>query len=254
MFKATSLILAVICLWVGSASARHNDGFRIEDAVSVSDAVEQIRSTLEGQGFEIVATINHAAAAASVDLELRPTTVILATHPFFEIALIRRSQTAAIDLPLKFLLSEKENGEIELEINDEGFLVDRHGIRQRDRLLKLLDGFLNQFGRQDNGIVTVESNQSVEDTVDAFFELLMERGFRIPIPGGIDFKERARKFGVKLRPTKLIVFGNPMVGTPLMQNDQSIGLDLPQKVLVYKNRRGKVFYRVQRSEIFSRKT
>ena len=236
--------IAAVTLWliiVGAVSAAHSDGFRIKDAISVPEAVDQIRSTLEGQGFEIIATIQHDAAAASVDLDLRPTTVILASHPFFDFALIRRRQKVAIDLPLKLLVLEDGNGQVQLEINDEGFLVDRHGIRQRDKLLRHLNATLNQFGRQDNGIIKIESNQSVDDTVDKFLALLMERGFRIPIPGGIDFKERARKFRIKLRPTKLIVFGNPMVGTPLMQNDQSIGIDLPQKVLVFKDWRGKVF-------------
>ena len=70
---------------------------------------------------------------------------------------------------------------------------------------------------------------------------LTNRGFRIPIPGGIDFRERAEASGIELRPTHLLVFGNPMVGTPLMQNDPSIGLDLPQKFLVYEGEDGDVF-------------
>ena len=241
MTKYFFLVVALLWLTIEPGRAFPRDGFRIKDAGSVAEAVEQIRSTLEDQGFEIIATIDHSAAATSVDLELRPTTVILATHPFFELSLIRRSQTTAIDLPFKFLVFEDESGEIQLEINDDGFLVDRHQIRQRDRHLRLLDLFLNQFGRQDNGVLEIESNQSVEDTVKTLLSVLKDSGFRIPIPEGIDFKARARRFGIRLRPTHLIVFGNPMVGSPLMQNDQSIGIDLPQKFLVFENREGRVF-------------
>ena len=241
MFKFTIITTVAVLLTLGTAKANSGDRFRVDDLISVEEAVEKVSSTLERQGFEIIATINHAAAAASVDLELRPTTVIFASHPFFDFKLIRRRQMAAIDLPLKFLFFEDDEGQIHLEFNDEGFLVDRHRIHQRDRLLRLLDSFLNQFGRLDNGLIRVESSQSVDDTVDTLLELLEARGFRIPIPGGIDFNERLGPFGSKIRPTKLIVFGNPLAGTPLMQNDQSIGLDLPQKFLVFKKRNGKVF-------------
>ena len=238
--KYFTFLTAVFCLSLVSAVANNGDKFRIADAGSVADAVDQIRLTLERQGFEIVATIDHSAAAASVDLDLRPTTVIFASHPLLEKALIRRSQTAALDLPVKFLVFEGEDGQIHLKFNDEGFLIDRHGIRQRDRLLRLLDSVLNQFGPLGNGIVTIRSDKSVDETVEALFAVLEERGFRIPIPGGIDFTEWGRIRGKKVRPTKLIVFGNPVVGTPLMQNDQSIGLDLPQKFLVFEDHEGQV--------------
>ena len=252
MLRTTIFLTTALLLTSGAARGERDqhhhksrgdqaDKFQIDDVNTVDEAVEQIRSILEGQGFDIVATINHAAAAASVNRELRPTTVLFASHPFFDRTLIRRSQIAALDLPPKFLVFEDEQGEIQLRFNDEGSLVDRHQIPQRDRLLGFLDSLLNQFGRLDQGVIMVESNHSVEDTVDTLFALLDQRGFRIPIPGGIDFSERAGQFGGKFGPTKLLVFGNPDVGTPLMQNEQSIGLDLPQKFLVFEDPDGDVF-------------
>ena len=253
MPKTVILFVTVFMLTFSSASAGHKDKFSIDEATTVDEAVDRISSILEGQGFEIIARINHAAAAASVDLELRPTTVIFASHPLLDLRLLRRRQIAALDLPFKFLFFEDGNGKVHLEFNDEGFLVDRHRIPQRDRFLHLLDAVLNQFGRLDNGVVKVASKQSVDDTVDTLLELLEERGFRIPIPGGIDFNERSGKRGFKLRPTKLIIFGNPLVGTPLMQNDQSIGLDLPQKFLVFEKRDGRVFIAFNAPAFLARK-
>jgi len=240
MFKLI-LIILTIAFTLNVAKADQNSKVSLDDVGTVEEAVDRIRATLDDQRIKIVAEINHTGAAASVGLKLRPTTVLFASTPFFDSLLVRRRQTTALDLPSKFLVFEDENGDINLEFNNVGFLADRHDIKQRDFLLRLFDGVLNQFGRMDNGILKVPSNQSVEETIAKLLVELTERGFRIPIAGGIDFSAQARAKGIKLRPTHLLVFGNPNVGTPLMQNDQSIGLDLPQKFLVYENETGDVF-------------
>lgn len=248
-------LAAVVVFWLAlvSANAVHGEGFHIEDANSVPEAVDGIRSTLERQGFDIVATIDHATGAASVGLELRPTTVIFAAQPLLESLLILAGQTVALDLPTKFLVYEDEDGEIQLNFNDEGFLVDRHRIPPQDILLRAFDVLSNQFGRLDNGIVTIESNQSVEETVNTLLGILQERDFRIPIADGIDFSARAQALGIELPPSKLVVFGNPNVGTPLMQNDQAIGLDLPQKFLIFESGEGRVFIAFNDPSFLARK-
>lgn len=73
--------------------------FTLADATSVADAIAQIRSTLEAQGATIVATIDHAAAATGVGLELRPTTVLLFSQPRLDTQLLLKSDTIGIDLP-----------------------------------------------------------------------------------------------------------------------------------------------------------
>ena len=57
----------------------------------------------------------------------------------------------------------------------------------------------------------------------------------------LDHSANAEKAGMQLRPTKIIMFGNPKLGTPLMQENQAIGVDLPQKMLVYENEKGDVY-------------
>jgi uncharacterized protein (DUF302 family) len=235
------LIVLTTALTFNVANADQNSEVSLDDVSTVAETVDRIRSTLEDQRIEIVAEINHAGAAASVGLELRPTTVLFASNSFFDSLMIRRRQTTALDLPSKFLVFEDENGEIKVEFNNVGFLADRHNVKQRDILLRLFDRTLNQFGRLNNGILEVQSNQSVAATVEKLLAELTKRGFRIPIAGGIDFSAQTKARGIKLRPTHLLVFGNPNVGTPLMQNDQSIGLDLPQKYLVYEDKAGDVF-------------
>jgi uncharacterized protein (DUF302 family) len=206
---------------------------------TVAEGVDFIRTTLENQGFEIIATIDHQAAARSVDLELRPTQVILFSRSRLDKTLIRRSQVSALDLPHKFLVYEDENGDVQLRLNPPGFLIDRHDVPIRDRLTTKLGHVLSQFGRLDNGVRLVPSSQSVEQTVENLLEILKDRGFRIPAV--VNFSEPTYRYWKNLRDTQLILFGNPNVGTPLMKNNQSIGLDLPQKFLVFENRKHEVF-------------
>ena len=89
------------------------------------------------------------------------------------------------------------------------------------------------------GLVKVESNHSVEDTVQRLEALLNEKG--LTIFAKIDHAAGASSVGQELRPTQLVIFGNPKVGTPLMQCSQSTAIDLPQKALIWMDETGKVW-------------
>jgi uncharacterized protein (DUF302 family) len=242
-----NLFFALICLVtingfaLPSVLADSNTSISVQDADSVDDAVAHIIEILESQGFDIVLVVNHAAAAASVGLELRPTQVIFARQSrTFERLTLKRSGTIGIDLPLKFLIFEDAAGEIQVTSNPVGYLVDRHGAAVKDPLLRLLQSSVNQFGIPPDGLVTIFSKQSFEDTVESLKSAVPSPPFRIPLE--LDFNadgSRNRKLQGIRRPF-LLVFGNPAVGTPLMQADQRIGLDLPQKYLVWEDRDGGV--------------
>ena len=239
-------ILLILLLNVGMAHPVYSHGGSggppIDPDMSVPEAVERIRSVLEREGFEIRGVIDHQANAAGVPLELRPTTLILFSKTRTESSLIRRSQTAAIDLPLKLLVWEDEQGDTQVDFNGIGYLVDRHEIPTKDSLLSFVDRVTRQFGGEEDGLVHVTSSQSTPDTVEKLKEVLTNAGFFIPFD--IDYQEEAdgrrRGRGRRLRPTRLLIFGNPSVGTQLMQNQQAIGIDLPQKFLVWEDRSGDV--------------
>src|SRR5262245_29135155 len=223
----------VLTMWIGmfpghspaSAEAPGLDAsFHLEDATSVADAVAQIRTTLEAQGATIVATIDHAAAAMSVGLELRPTTVLLFSNPTLDTQLLQRSQTTGIDLPQKFLVWQDAAGAIRLNFNTPLYLSQRHDITWHDPLLERMREVLEQF-TDDTGLITVESAQSVDATVAVLQAALQQRGFAVrPV---IDHSAIAASVHRRVRPTKLLIFGNPTAGTRLMQNRQTIGIDLP---------------------------
>lgn len=89
------------------------------------------------------------------------------------------------------------------------------------------------------GMVTVKSNHSVETTVDNLESVLKDQG--MTVMGRINHTEGADKAGMALRPTEVVIFGNPKVGTPLMQCAQSVAIDLPQKALVWEDSEGHVW-------------
>ena len=89
------------------------------------------------------------------------------------------------------------------------------------------------------GIVNIPSKHSVDETVDRLKNIL--RSKEITLFALIDHSGEAAKVGMKMPPTKLLIFGNPKGGTPLMLAAPSIALDLPLKILVSEDAQGKVW-------------
>ena len=110
------------------------------------------------------------------------------------------------------------------------------------------------LGYADNGLINIKSSHDVKTTADRLENTLREKGMTVFIR--IDHAEGAQKVEMNLRPTELLIFGNPKVGTPLMQCSQSVAIDLPQKALIWEDETGQVWlsyndpqYLVKRHEI-----
>jgi uncharacterized protein (DUF302 family) len=89
-----------------------------------------------------------------------------------------------------------------------------------------------------NGIVSIPSHHSVDETVEKLKGMLQSKG--IQLFALVDHSGEAAKVGLKMPPTKLLIFGNPKGGTPLMLASPSIAIDLPLKILVAEDAQGKV--------------
>ena len=87
--------------------------------------------------------------------------------------------------------------------------------------------------KAQNEITKIESNSNVEETVKKIITILESKGLKIF--SVIDHKKGAESIYMELLPTTLIIFGNPAAGTKLMNCDQSVGIDLPMKYLVYED-------------------
>ena len=87
------------------------------------------------------------------------------------------------------------------------------------------------------GLTTVPSNFAPKETIDRLETEISERGMKVF--ARIDHAAGAAEIGLTLRPTELIIFGNARGGTPLMQPNQTVGIDLPLKALVWQDAAGK---------------
>ncbi len=92
---------------------------------------------------------------------------------------------------------------------------------------------------QGNGIIGKPSNHSVEETVEKLKNILQAKG--VTLFALVDHSGEAAKVGMKMPPTKLLIFGSPKAGTPLMLAAPSIAIDLPLKILVSEDAQGKVW-------------
>jgi uncharacterized protein (DUF302 family) len=91
----------------------------------------------------------------------------------------------------------------------------------------------------EDDVIKKKSNHDVGTTLDRLEERVREKG--ITVMGRVDHAKNAETAGMELRPTQLLIFGNPKLGTALMQENQQIGLDLPMKVLAWEDAEGQVW-------------
>jgi uncharacterized protein (DUF302 family) len=91
----------------------------------------------------------------------------------------------------------------------------------------------------EEGIVKISSHHSVDETVDKLKAILRSKG--VTLFALVDHSGEAEKVGMKMPPTKLLIFGNPKGGTPLMLAAPSAALDLPLKILIAEDAKGKVW-------------
>jgi uncharacterized protein (DUF302 family) len=93
--------------------------------------------------------------------------------------------------------------------------------------------------KETDGIITLPSDHSVDETIAKLLSILTAKG--IALFALIDHSGEAAKVGLKMRPTKLAIFGNPKAGTLLMLAAPSVAIDLPLKILVAEDDAGKVW-------------
>jgi uncharacterized protein (DUF302 family) len=93
--------------------------------------------------------------------------------------------------------------------------------------------------QKEEGIVKIPSHHSVDETVDKLKTILKSKG--VTLFALVDHSGEAEKVGLRMPPTKLLIFGNPMGGTPLMLAAPSAAIDLPLKILIAEDSQGEVW-------------
>ena len=205
--------------------------------------------------LRVILRIDHSGNAAANGLDLRPTKLLVFGNPNLGTPLMQRNQFAGLDLPQKVLFYETEDGKVLARYNSTGYLASRHALDGAPQLA-IISGALqalvsgatggNVRGAQPDNVAFrqgIEKRRSAYSFDETYARLsqAIEDNPNLRIVTEIDHAANAAGVGLELNPTKLIVFGNPLVGTPFMQAEQSIGIDLPQKMLVIEDEEGRVY-------------
>ncbi len=112
---------------------------------SVEATADKLEAILGGKGMNVFARIDHAKAAQSVGEQLRPTVLIIFGNPTVGTKLMQCAQSSAIDLPMKALIAENEQGDVTLSYNSADYMQSRHQISGCDPVIEKVTGALAAF-------------------------------------------------------------------------------------------------------------
>lgn len=221
--------------------------------VSIDETYVALRSTLESNpNISIVAEVDHQANADSIGLTVNPTKVIFFGNPNLGTPLMQKNQLAGLDLPQKIVVYQNEEDEVYAGFNNTTYLSTRHGLDGVETL-PMVQGALTNLvtGASQNSIVAAENSiaeleegvitKTVNGNCDEAYSRLraaIENNPALKIILELDHQANAASVDLELNPTRIIIFGNPNLGTPLMQNSRTTALDLPQKMLVWTDDNG----------------
>ena len=126
-------------------SSNENGLIIMKSAYSVSETIDRLEASLEKKGMTIFKRIDHTDGAKKVDLELRPTELLIFGNPKVGTPLMLCSQTAAIDLPQKALAYEDESGKVWLAYNDPVYIAKRHNTQGCEQAIQKVSNALAKF-------------------------------------------------------------------------------------------------------------
>lgn len=118
----------------------------IESDASVADSVARVKEVIEEkEALGLMAEIDHAANAETVDRDLPPTTVLVFGNPDLGTPLMQAGRSLAIDLPQKLLVMEEDDGTVTVTYNDPAYLANRHDIEGEDDRLETVSDALSSL-------------------------------------------------------------------------------------------------------------
>lgn len=144
--KRLFIILFTLFLATIGVQASEVEGLIVKKSqFSVSETITRLENALTKKGITVALRWNHAAKAEAVGIPLRPTELLIFGNPKLGSNLFTSQQTAGIDLPMKALAWEDENGDVWLGYNDPQFFANRHGIADRAEVVNKMSGALNKM-------------------------------------------------------------------------------------------------------------
>ena len=148
MKQKLSVLLAAIVLTVvlTPTALAANDGLISKKSPhSVSKTLDRLEDILKKKGITIAVRWSHDAGAKKAGLSLRPTEILIFGNPKMGTHFMTSNQTAGIDLPMKALAWQDEKGQVWLTYNDPAYIAKRHGITDRNEIVKKMTGALKNM-------------------------------------------------------------------------------------------------------------
>lgn len=141
------IIYLIIALSLFASSVAYADHGLVnkQSAFSVKETIDRLETALKKKGINVVLRWSHDEKAKQVGIPLRPTELLIFGNPKLGSHMFTSQQTAGIDLPLKALAWEDEKGKVWLSYNNPAYIASRHGIKDREEIVKKMSGALNKF-------------------------------------------------------------------------------------------------------------
>lgn len=142
--KITYLIIA-LSLFVSSVAFADHGLINKQSAFSVKETIDRLEAALQKKGINVVLRWSHDEKAKEAGIPLRPTELLIFGNPKLGSHMFTSQQTAGIDLPLKVLAWEDAKGKVWLSYNNPAYIASRHGIKDREEIVKKMSGALNKL-------------------------------------------------------------------------------------------------------------
>lgn len=226
------------------------------DVKDLDNAYAQLKSIFENnRSIGIVAEIDHSENAKKANIKLSPTKAIFFGNPHLGTPLMQVNPLTGLDLPQKIIFLQSNDGENQMMYNAVDYLNQRYGLDNHQNLATIANTLKTLVEKtsgsssfehipfevaKHQGIITKKSHFNFETTIDKLLTIVNNQK-NLKLIATLDHQANAQSVGLELSPAYLVVFGNPKLGSPLMKTQQSIALDLPQKMLVWEDENGEVF-------------
>ncbi len=139
---AVLVLMSVLLLGSAEAWARSEGIVAKPSAFSVKVTMDRMEALFKSKGFRIFARVDHTAAAASIDREIDTAELLIFGTPKITTPLMQENIVAGLDLPLKALVYEEEDGQVFLVYNHPGYIARRHEIKGRNKLIGAISRIL----------------------------------------------------------------------------------------------------------------
>lgn len=231
----------------------------VESNASFNETVTRLQDALAANDkIRVMGTVPHSQAASSNNISLANNMLFIFGNPQLGTPIMQANRLAALDLPQKLLVWQGADEKVYVGYNPPAYLQFRHERLGQVPVMPKVSGALAKLAsiatgqepvrvptrairnmQRPNGVTTVESNADFQTTWMRLNVAVKKSPAKILL--SIDHGANAAKNDFELLPTRLLVFGNPKLGSPVMQVSGSAGIDLPLKILVWQDENERTF-------------